>query len=78
MRCHPDLEHQKKDWWHPEQNSIQGIEALVDPPSSAQHVVDSHTREGSAPMTTSAPHVTIMTMQHTCAGHPSRHLNRVL
>ena len=29
-------------------------------------------------MTTSAPHATIMTMQHTCAGHPSRHLNRVL
>ena len=26
-------------------------------------------------MTTSAPHATIMTMQHTCAGHPSRHLN---
>ena len=24
-------------------------------------------------MTTSAPHATIMTMQHTCAGHPSRH-----
>ena len=29
-------------------------------------------------MTTSVPHATIMTMQHTCAGHPSRHLNRVL
>ena len=29
-------------------------------------------------MTTSAPHATIMTMQQTCAGHPSRHLNRVL
>ena len=29
-------------------------------------------------MTTSAPHATIMTMQHTCAGHPSRHPNRVL
>ena len=29
-------------------------------------------------MTTSAPHVIITTMQHTCAGHPSRHPNRVL
>ena len=29
-------------------------------------------------MTTSALHATIMTMQHTCAGHPNRHLNRVL
>ena len=29
-------------------------------------------------MTTSTPHATIMTMQHTCAGHPSRHPNRVL
>ena len=29
-------------------------------------------------MTTSAPHVTITTMQHTCAGHPSRHPKIVL
>ena len=29
-------------------------------------------------MTTSAPHATITTMQQTCAGHPSRHPNRVL
>ena len=29
-------------------------------------------------MTTSAPHVTTMTMQHSCAGHPNRHLNKVL
>ena len=29
-------------------------------------------------MTTSVPHATTMTMQHTCPGHPSRHLNRVL
>ena len=29
-------------------------------------------------MTTSAPHATIMTMQHICAGHPNRHPNRVL
>ena len=25
MRCHPDLEHQQKDLWYPEQTSIQGI-----------------------------------------------------
>ena len=29
-------------------------------------------------MTTSAPHAKIMTMQHTCAGHQSRHPNGVL
>ena len=39
---------------------------------------NTHTGEGSVHTTTSAPHVTIMTMQPTCAGHPSRHLNRAL
>ena len=29
-------------------------------------------------MTTSAPHATTMSMPHTCAGHPNRHLNRTL
>ena len=29
-------------------------------------------------MTTFAPHATTMTMQHICAGHQSRHLNKVL
>ena len=39
---------------------------------------NTHTGEESVHVTTSAPHATIMTMQHTCAGHPSRHLNRAL
>ena len=37
-----------------------------------------HIGEGNVCMTTSAPHATITTMQHTCAGHSSRHPNRVL
>ena len=51
---------------------------MVDPPSSAQHVENTHTGEGNVHMTTSVPHATTMTMQHTCPGFPSRHLNTVL
>ena len=77
MRCHPGLEHQQ-DLWYPGQTSTQGSWELVDPPSSAQHVMNTHTGEGGVHMTTSALHATIMTIQHTCAGHPNKHFNRVL
>ena len=80
MRCHPGLEHQQ-DLWYPGQTSTQELPLNLgtgSPPSSAQHVVNTHTGEGSVHMTTSALHATIMTMQHTCAGHPNKHLNIVL
>ena len=38
----------------------------------------SHLGEENVHTTTFAPHATITTMQHTCAGYPSRHPNRVL
>ena len=33
-------------------------------------------RDGSVHTTTSAPHATTMSMPHTCAGHPNRHLTQ--
>ena len=78
MKYHLDLEYQQEDLWYPGQTLSQKTLVLVDHPSSAQHVENTHTAEENVHTTTSAPHATITIMLHTCVGHPGRHHNRVL
>ena len=58
----------------PGQILLQETLEQVDPPSSAQHVVSTHTGERTAHMIIFAQHVIIMIMPHTCVEPHARAL----